>query len=118
MLIGCEVLPDSGANQEQSGQQGENPGETSSRIKVTLPDWSVTKAYSRDDLTTPEMSNGEKVAVVDEAGERIAAEAGEHFGYMAGSNSRFTAGGFVSSDEYSGAYQEATNKVLTKAVHS
>ena len=45
-------------------------------------------------------------------------EAGEHFGYMAGSNSRFTAGGFVSSDEYSGAYQEATDKVLTKAVHS
>jgi len=56
-------------------------------------------------------------AVVDEAGQRIAAEAGEHFGYMQGSNSRFTAGGFVSSDEYSGAYQEATEKVLTKAVH-
>lgn len=68
MLVGCEVLPDSGAHQEQSGHQGENPGAINSRIKVTLPDWSVTKAYSRDDLTTPEMSNGEKVAVVDEAG--------------------------------------------------
>lgn len=55
--------------------------------------------------------------VVDEAGERIAREAGEHFGYMPGSNNRFTASGFVSSDEYSGAYQEATEKVLTKAVH-
>lgn len=64
-------------------------------------------------FTSPAMQS-----VVDAAGERIAAEAGEHFGYMAGSNSRFTAGGFVSSDEYSGAYQEATDKVLTKAVHS
>ena len=56
-------------------------------------------------------------SVVDTAGKRIAAEAGDHFGYMPGSNNRFTAGGFVSSDEYSGAYQEAMEKVLTKAVH-
>lgn len=56
--------------------------------------------------------------VVDAAGERIASEAGEHFGYMPASNNRFTAGGFVSSDEYTGAYEEATDKVLTKAVHS
>ena len=63
-------------------------------------------------FTSPKMQS-----VVDEAGQRIAAEAGEHFGYMSGSNNRFTAGGFVSSDEYSGAYQEATDKVLTKAVH-
>ena len=64
-------------------------------------------------FTSPAMQ-----AVVDAAGERIAAEAGEHFGYMAGSNNQFTAGGFVSSDEYSGAYAEAVDKVLTKAVHS
>lgn len=54
--------------------------------------------------------------VVDQAGERIAAEAGEHFGYVRGANFDFTAGGFVSSDGY-GAYEEATDKVLTKAVH-
>ena len=65
-----------------------------------------------DIFTSPAMQS-----VVDTAGKRIAAEAGEHFGYMPGSNNRFTAGGFVSSDEYSGAYQEATEKVLTKAVH-
>ena len=63
-------------------------------------------------FTSPQMQS-----VVDAAGERIAAEAGEHFGYMAGSNNRFTAGGFVSSDEFTGAYEEATDKVLTKAVH-
>lgn len=63
-------------------------------------------------FTSAEMQN-----VVDTAGKRIANEAGEHFGYMPGSNNQFTAGGFVSSDEYSGAYQEATDKVLTKAVH-
>lgn len=63
-------------------------------------------------FTSPDMQNA-----VDQVGERIAAEAGEHFGYMPGSNNRFTAGGFVSSDEYTGAYQEATDKVLTKAVH-
>ena len=63
-------------------------------------------------FTSPAMQS-----VVDTVGGRIAAEAGEHFGYMPGSNNRCTAGGFVSSDEYSGAYQEATDKVLTKAVH-
>ena len=64
-------------------------------------------------FTSPKMQS-----VVDAAGERIASEAGEHFGYMPGSNNRFTAGGFVSSDEYTGAIEEATDKVLTKAVHS
>lgn len=54
--------------------------------------------------------------VVDQAGERIAAEAGDHFGYVRGAKFDYTAGGFVSSDAY-GAYEEATNKVLTKAVH-
>ena len=62
---------------------------------------------------SPEMQ-----AVVDEAGERIAAEAGEHFGYAPGTNNQFTAGGFVSSDEFTGAYQEAVDKTLTKAVHA
>lgn len=56
-------------------------------------------------------------AVVDAAGERIAAEAGEHFNYTPAKNNQFTAGGFVSSDEFTGAYLEATYKVLTKAVH-
>lgn len=62
---------------------------------------------------SPEMQ-----AVVDEAGQRIAAEAGEHFYYSRGTENKFTVAGFVSSDEYTGAYQEATDKVLTKAVHA
>lgn len=57
-------------------------------------------------------------AVVDAAGERIAAEAGPHFYYRRGNKNRFTVAGFVCADEYSGAYQEATDKVLTKAVHA
>lgn len=61
--------------------------------------------------------SSEMQSVVDAAGERIASEAGDHFGYMPASRSNFTAGGFVSSDEYTGAYEEATDKVLTKAVH-
>lgn len=61
---------------------------------------------------SPEMQ-----AVVDDAGERIASNAGEHFGYMPAENSRYTAAGFVSSDEYTGAYLEAVYKTLTKAVH-
>ena len=56
-------------------------------------------------------------AEVDKAGNMIAERAGPHFGYMPAQHSNFTAAGFVSSDEYSGAYQEATDKVLTKAVH-
>lgn len=55
--------------------------------------------------------------VVDAAGERIASEAGQHFYYRRGTYNRKTVAGFVGSDEYSGAYQEATDKVLTKAVH-
>ena len=61
--------------------------------------------------------SAEMQAVVDAAGERIANEAGEHFNYSQGKNNQFTAAGFVSSDEYSGAYQEATDKVLSRAVH-
>lgn len=61
--------------------------------------------------------SAEMQAVVDAAGERIAQEAGEHFNYSPAKNNQFTVAGFVSSDEYSGAYQEATDKVLTKAVH-
>lgn len=56
--------------------------------------------------------------VVDQAGERIAAEAGsQHFYYRRGTKNQFTVAGFVASDEYTGAYLEATDKVLTKAVH-
>ena len=62
-------------------------------------------------------TSAEMQAVVDEAGERIAAEAGEHFQYSPATHSNFTAAGFVVADKYSGAYQEATDKVLTKAVH-
>ena len=62
--------------------------------------------------------SAEMQALVDETGERIAAEAGEHFTYYPGTNSIYTAGGFVSADEYTGSYQEAVHKTLTKAVHA
>lgn len=62
--------------------------------------------------------SAEMQAVVDSAGQRIAAEAGEHFNYSQGRNNQYTAAGFVSSDEYTGAYEEATDKVLTRAVHA
>lgn len=65
-----------------------------------------------DAFTSPGMQSA-----VDAAGERIASEAGDNFGYMAGSNSRFTAGGFVSAHGIVGSLEEATDKVLTKAVH-
>lgn len=56
-------------------------------------------------------------AIVDETGQRIASEAGENFHYAQGQRNQFTVAGFVSSSGYSGAYEEATEKVLTKAVH-
>ena len=56
-------------------------------------------------------------AVVDEAGQRIAAEAGEHFNYHPATHNNFTAAGFVGADEHTGNYLEAVHKVLTKAVH-
>ena len=61
--------------------------------------------------------SAEMQAVVDQAGERIAGEAGEHFYYKPGTNNQFTAGGFVNADEYTGSYLEAVYKTLTKAVH-
>ena len=56
-------------------------------------------------------------AIVDETGQRIASEAGENFHYAQGQHNQFTVAGFVSSSGYSGAYEEATEKTLTKAVH-
>lgn len=55
--------------------------------------------------------------VVDAAGERIAAEAGEHFSYARATDNRFTVAGFVDGDD-EGSILEATDKVLTKAVHA
>lgn len=56
-------------------------------------------------------------AVVDEAGEKIRANAGDHFRYDRAQHNRFTAAGFVGADDIEGAYEEAEDKVLTKAVH-
>lgn len=61
-------------------------------------------------------SDGMK-ALVDAAGERIAAEAGEHFHYSPAENNQFTVAGFVSGDD-EGSILEATDKRLTKAVHA
>ena len=56
-------------------------------------------------------------AAVDAAGERIAAEAGEHFQYTPATNNQFTAGGFVSGDA-EGNIGEATDRTLMRAVHA
>lgn len=56
-------------------------------------------------------------AAVDRAGERIAAEAGDGFGYMP-SMGNFTAMGFVSSMGYEAAIEEQDGHALSKAVHS
>ena len=56
-------------------------------------------------------------SVVDAAGERIAADAGEHFHYEAANDNNFTVAGFVSGDD-EGNILEATDKVLTRAVHA
>ena len=56
-------------------------------------------------------------AVVDEAGERIAGEAGDGFEYSPAQKNRFTAAGFVSSTTHASAVSEAIDKTLTKAVH-
>lgn len=78
MVIGCEVLPDVDST--------EIPEEVvTSKIKITLPDWSLTKAYSRDDLTTPELSPGEKVAVINEDGKILCfhvVESGNNSAYL------------------------------------
>ena len=62
-------------------------------------------------------------AAVDDAGKRIAAEAGSHFDYEPGAvydqmhNNRFTVGGVVAAVGIEGDEEEAMEKVLTKAVH-
>lgn len=61
--------------------------------------------------------SGEMQAVVDEAGKRIAAEAGEGFEYEPLANNRVTVGGIVHSATQGAAVSEAVDKSLTKAVH-
>ena len=56
-------------------------------------------------------------AVVDQAGNRIAAEAGEYFKYYPKAGSK-TAMGFVSSTGPTGAIYQQKDKRLSRAVHS
>lgn len=60
-------------------------------------------------------------AVVDEAGKRIAAEAGSDYEYLTEydqmHNNQFTVGGVVVAVSHEGDEKEAIDKVLTKAVH-
>ena len=58
--------------------------------------------------------SAEMQAVVDAAGAKIAAAAG---GNTQAQNSQFTAAGFVVPANYEGAFEEATEKTLTKAVN-
>ena len=60
-------------------------------------------------------SDGMK-AVVDQAGERIAAEAGENFRYYPRMG-QFTALGFVDSVGQAGAIEQQQFKSLSRAVH-
>lgn len=62
--------------------------------------------------------SAEMQSLVNEVGERIAGEAGDDFQYEAAINSNYTAGGFVVPATYQGAYDEAVDKTLTKAVHA
>lgn len=61
--------------------------------------------------------SAEMQAVVDAAGAKIAAAAGGNFEYTQAQNSQFTAAGFVVPANYEGAFEEATEKTLTKAVN-
>lgn len=56
--------------------------------------------------------------LVDQTGRRIAGEAGEHFAYRQSTDDNFTVAGFVSAIDSEGDELEATEKVLTKAVHA
>ena len=60
--------------------------------------------------------SAEMQAVVDQAGERIAAEAGEYYKYYP-KMGNFTAMGFVSSTGPTGAYYQQRDKLLSRAVH-
>lgn len=55
--------------------------------------------------------------VVDQAGLRIAQNAGEHFEYRQMIHNNFTVGGVVGAADITGAYLQATDKVLEKAVY-
>lgn len=62
--------------------------------------------------------SAEMQSVVDEAGQRIANEAGEHFKYSPATKNRATVAGFVTSNDPEGDGLEATDKVLTRATHA
>ena len=62
--------------------------------------------------------SGEMQAVVDSAGQRMAAEAGEGFEYHQHTRNRVSVGGYVQSETKEAAEAEAVDKALTKAVHA
>ncbi len=61
--------------------------------------------------------SGEMQAVVDAAGQKIAAEAGAGFEYHQHTANRVSVGGYVQSETQEAAEAEAVDKVLTQAVH-
>ena len=69
-VVGCETNPatNSGNVTEQPKDESVSPLDVDGFV-ITLPAWEQTRAYSRFDLTTPDLAIGEKVAVVDERGE-------------------------------------------------
>lgn len=60
--------------------------------------------------------SAEMQSAVDSAGQRIAGNAGEDFEYVQATNNQYTVAGFVVPSTGHGAYLEATEKTLTKAV--
>lgn len=62
--------------------------------------------------------SGNMQAVVDQAGGRIAAEAGEPWFRYYPKPGNFTSMGFVSSTGPTGAYYQQRDKALSRAVHS
>ena len=68
-MVGCETnhATNSGNVTEQPKDESVSPLDVDGFV-ITLPAWEQTRAYSRLDLTTPDLAIGEKVAVVDESG--------------------------------------------------
>ena len=76
LMVGCSNNPDLGGNggnnggDNGSGNAGGNVVLGADGITISMPGWDKTRAYSRYELTTPELSVGEEVFVLDEDGGR------------------------------------------------
>ena len=69
LTTSSEIKDWTDANEDEGDAEEEIETTSTNQVAIVLDEWeTLSRAYSRQDLTTPDMEPGEKVAVIDEQG--------------------------------------------------